>query len=88
MRMIGRLPEIISEAQKNLAPQLVCTYLIELAGEFHHFYATNRIADPSSELGAGAVGETRERRLALTAALAQTIQNGLWILGILTVEKM
>ncbi|HEY4482858.1 MAG TPA: arginine--tRNA ligase [Candidatus Paceibacterota bacterium] len=89
MRLIGRFPEIVNEAQKLLAPQVVCTYLIELAGEFHHFYATTRIADPSTELGAGAnVGEIRTRRLALTAALAQTIQNGLWILGIGTVDKM
>ena len=81
LRMIGRFPEIVSEAQRNLAPQLVCTYLIELAGEFHHFYATNRIADAENSEG-------KERRLALTTALAQTIQNGLWLLGISTVEKM
>ena len=81
MRMITRFPEILKEAQEHLAPQQICTYLIELASEFNSFYASNQIIDPENK-------EVTESRLVLTSAVAQVIRNGLWLLGIKAVDKM
>ena len=81
LRLIVRFPEVVRRAQEELAPQFVATYLIELAGEFHSFYSNTRIADAPDQAD-------RDRRLLLTAALAQTIKNGLWLLGIETIESM
>jgi len=81
MRLIARWPEVLREAQDKLAPQVICTYLIEIAGEFNSFYASNQIINPNDR-------QTTETRLALAAALAQTLSNGLWILGIPVLEHM
>ena len=61
------------------APHFIATYLIELAGAFNNWYAKERILN---------AGEETEYRLALTAAFAQVMKNGLWLLGIAAPEKM
>ena len=81
IRIISRWPDILRSAQENLVPQAVCTYLIELAGEFNSFYASNQIINPDDK-------QTTEMRLALTEALAQTLANGLWTLGVPVLDKM
>ena len=81
MRMIARWPEVLREAQEHLAPQTVCTYLIELSSEFNSFYASNQIINPEDR-------EMTQVRLALTAAFAQTLASGLWTLGIPVLERM
>jgi len=78
LRWICRFEEVVSLAVKDMAPNFVCGYLIELASRFNHFYAECKI-----------VGDKREgERLALTRTTAQILKNGLWLLGIETVEKM
>ncbi|HEY4493305.1 MAG TPA: arginine--tRNA ligase [Candidatus Paceibacterota bacterium] len=81
VRVIARFPEIIKNAQVHLAPQNICTYLIELASEFNSFYASNQIINPEDK-------ETTQLRLVLTAAVAQTLSNGLYTLGIPVLEHM
>ncbi len=81
MRLISRWPTILIQAQQHLAPQNICTYLIELAGEFNSFYASNVIINPEER-------ETTELRLAITSALAQVLANGLWTLGIPVLDRM
>lgn len=78
LRWMTRFPEMVEVANSNLAPNLICSYLIELSSRFNLFYGECKI-----------IGTPEEKfRLSLTKATAQIIKNGLWLLGIETVEKM
>lgn len=74
-RSIMQFPDVVAEAAQNFSPNTICTYLFHLAQEFNLFYAKHPI-----------IGNNL--RLALTAATAQVINNGLYLLGIETMEKM
>jgi arginyl-tRNA synthetase len=77
-RLLPRFPEIVFRAAKEYEPHYVATYLIELASSFNSWYASERIIDDEYE----------EYKLALTKAFAQTMKNGLWLLGISAPERM
>lgn len=68
-------PEIVAEAAGALSPNVLCTYLFTLGQTFNLFYQKHPI-----------IGQPH--RLALTAATAQVLNNGLYLLGISTVERM
>ncbi len=70
--------EIVENAARNFAPQLICTYLFDLAQRFNGFYERNRVGGSENE----------GFRLLLTAVTGQVIKNGLAMLGIEVVEKM
>ena len=74
-RLISFFPEIVADAAEHLAPNTLCTYLFRLASVFNALYQKHQI-----------VGEPQ--RVALTAATAQVLHNGLHLLGIATVERM
>lgn len=74
-RLLAQFPDIVKDAAENYAPSTLCTYLFQLAQQFNAFYANNPI-----------VGN--DLRLALTAATAQILKNGLYLLGIETLEQM
>jgi len=74
-RAISQFPDVVAEAAANFAPNTLCTYLFHLAQEFNLFYAKCPIIGSHT-------------RLALTAATAQVIKNGLYLLGIETMEQM
>ena len=78
-QLLPRLPEIVGRAASEYAPQLITSYLIELAASFNKFYANNKILD---------AGEETVYRLALTEAFSVVMKNGLNILGIDSPEKM
>ncbi len=78
-RLLCRFPEIVERAGKEYAPHYLATYLIDIAGAFNNWYAQNRILN---------AGDETPYRLALTAAFAQVLKNGLWLLGIAAPEKM
>ncbi len=78
LRWIYRFPETVEIAGNNLSPNLICSYLIELSSRFNLFYANCKIVGTDSE----------NFRLALTRVTAQILANGLWLLGIETVDKM
>ena len=67
-------------AARELAPHSVAFYLRELAGEFHSYYNAERILVEDEAL--------RAARLALCAAVRQTLANGLALLGVSAPEKM
>jgi arginyl-tRNA synthetase len=77
-RMISFYPEIVTAVATDLTPNVLCTYLFELAQLFNAFYAKHQILE----------GESKDLRLLLTTATAQVLQNGLGLLGIETVERM
>ncbi|HWM40825.1 MAG TPA: arginine--tRNA ligase [Burkholderiales bacterium] len=77
---IGEFPALIAEAARELAPHSVTFYLRSLAAEFHSYYNAERILVDDEAL--------RTARLALCAAVRQTLASGLSLLGVSAPEKM
>ena len=79
-RVLYRFREVVERATKEFEPHYVTTYLTELAGMFNSWYANGKIVD----------GEDPHSpyKLALTEAFANTMKNGLWLLGIKAPERM
>jgi arginyl-tRNA synthetase len=73
-------PQLIETAAEDLAPHLVAFYLKELAADFHSYYNASRFLVEDEKL--------KLARLALIAAVAQVIKNGLALLGVTAPEKM
>lgn len=78
LRFLVQFPYVVSQAAEDFAPNLVCNYLFELAQKFNLFYQKHKIIGSENEVF----------RLSLTQAVGKTLQEGLQILGIETVEKM
>lgn len=77
---ILQLPEIVDMVARDCYPNFLCNYLYELAGLFMRFYESCPILKVEPEL--------RDSRLALSALAAATLQQGLGLLGIETLEQM
>lgn len=78
VRKIGEYAEAVDKAVTELMPHHVCTYLYELAQVFNRFYEGNRvIGDPRQDL--------RQR---LVNRYADTLRDGLQLLGIAAPDKM
>ncbi|MEA2701761.1 MAG: arginyl-tRNA synthetase [Candidatus Parcubacteria bacterium] len=77
-RLITRFPEVVKKAQSLEAPHVVAQYLTQLAGEWNSFYAKERIIG----------GNYEAHKLSLVRAFANTMKNGLWLLGIPVPERM
>jgi arginyl-tRNA synthetase len=75
-------PQLVETSAQELAPHLIAVYLKGVAAEFHSYYNSgeNRILGEDNALTLA--------RLALVAALAQVIRNGLALLGVSAPEKM
>jgi len=71
-RVLLHYPEVTARAARELAPNLLVTYLTELAGEWNSFYAKERIIG----------GDHEAHKLILARAFVQTMTNGLALLGI------
>jgi len=76
-KLLYRFPETTMRAWEEKAPQLVSTYLIELVGAFNAFYAKERIAE-----------EGKGYNIYLTEAVKNTLEKGLYLLGIEVPTKM
>jgi arginyl-tRNA synthetase len=77
---LGEFPEVLAAAARDLAPHALAFYLREVAAEFHSYYNAERILVDDEAL--------RTARLALCAAVRQTLANGLSLLGVSAPEKM
>jgi arginyl-tRNA synthetase len=73
-------PQVIETAADDLAPHLVAFYLKELAADFHSYYNASRFLVDDEKV--------KLARLALIAAVAQVLKNGLALLGVSAPEKM
>jgi arginyl-tRNA synthetase len=77
-RLLVRFPEVAARAERALAPNQVVTYLTELAASWNRFYAEEQI-----------IGDAHEAyKLQIAEVFAQTMHNGLWLLGIKAPERM
>jgi arginyl-tRNA synthetase len=75
-----RFPEVIESAANARAPQVLSTYLRELASSFHSYYNAVAILVPEEAV--------RNARLGLCLAVKQVIANGLTLLGVDAPENM
>lgn len=80
VRKLSEFPELIEIAGRDLAPHKLATYIEELAGAFHHFYAHNRVMDDDAEL--------RTARLYLSDATRRVLRLSLNLVGISAPERM
>ena len=80
LRLINQFPEIVQQAAIQLAPNLIANYLYDLAQKYNYFYQKNKILESEENI--------KQFRLMLTAATGKVIKEGLYLLGIKTVEKM
>ncbi len=78
LRKISEYAEVVELATAELMPHHICTYLYELAQKFNSFYEHNRV------LG----DERQELRLGLVANYADTLKDGLELLGIHAPDHM
>ena len=79
--MLGEFQPTIERAASEFAPHHLCTYVFALAQSFNTVYAQVSInAEKDAQL--------RAWRLQLVAVTKATLQEGLSILGIQTVEEM
>src|SRR5262245_28602310 len=77
---LGEFPQMLAEAARELAPHSIAFYRRSLAAEFHSYYNAERILVDDEAL--------RMARLALCAAVRQTLASGLSLLGVSAPEKM
>jgi len=77
-RRIIHYPEVAARAARELAPNLLTTYLTELAATWNAFYASEQVLGSKEEA----------YKMRVTRAFANTMANGLWLLGIPAPEKM
>ena len=77
---IADFPTLLATAARELSPHLLPYYLREVAAAFHTYYNAERFL----------VDDLRDRtaRLALAAATAQVLKNGLQLLGVSAPERM
>jgi arginyl-tRNA synthetase len=80
MLQIAKYPEMLRDAAVDFAPHDVTFYLRELAASYHSYYDAERILVDDEPV--------RNARLALVAATAQVLHNGLAVLGVSAPSKM
>jgi arginyl-tRNA synthetase len=80
MLLLARYPDMLSHAADGLAPHDVAFYLRELAACYHSYYDVERILVDEEAV--------KLARLALVAATAQVLHNGLAVLGVSAPRKM
>lgn len=79
-KTVLKFPEIVEKSLSDYSPHHLANYLHELASEFNSFYAHTRVLDEKNP--------DYQYNLALTKAVRATLKNGLYLLGIETVERM
>ena len=80
MLLLAKYPEMLAAAATDFAPHDVTFYLRELAAGYHSYYDAERILVDDEGV--------RRARLALVAATAQVLHNGLKVLGVSAPQKM
>ena len=73
-------PDIVLQTGKDCQPNHLVLYLTDLAGLFNGYYAKNKIVDKKDEFS--------PYKIAVTNAFATIMKNGMWMLGINSLEKM
>ena len=78
---LAQFPETVETVTRDCLPSVLCGYLYDLAGAFMGFYESCPVLKAPDEA-------SRASRLLLCEFTARTIQTGLDLLGIETIEQM
>ncbi|MGA2053404.1 MAG: arginine--tRNA ligase [Opitutales bacterium] len=79
-RKLFAFPAVLEATLADLRPHILGTYLYELAGEFSAFFSADRVIGSDQAIQA--------RRLLLCARTLRTVETGLHLLGLETLERM
>ena len=79
-KSMSYFPEIVEKVGNEYQPHFIVLYLTELAGLFNGYYAKEKIVDKTDEFSSYKVG--------ITEAFSVIMKNGMWLLGINSLEKM
>lgn len=78
IKEMSRFPDVVAQAAKEYAPNLIAHYAYGLSQTFNEFYHNEKV-----------IGSEQEAfRLTLVRAFAQTLKNALFLLGIPVLEEM
>ena len=80
LMQIAKYPDMLRDAAEDMAPHDVAFYLRDLAASYHSYYDAERILVDDESVKAA--------RLALIAATAKVLRNGLKILGVDAPDRM
>ncbi len=80
LMQIAKYPDMLRDAAEDMVPHDVAFYLRDLAASYHSYYDAERILVDDESVKAA--------RLALIAATAQVLRNGLKILGVDAPDRM
>ncbi|HEY8049884.1 MAG TPA: arginine--tRNA ligase [Ramlibacter sp.] len=80
MLLLAKYPEVLAASALDFAPHDITFYLRELAAAYHSYYDSERILVDDEIV--------KKARLALVAACAQVLHNGLAVLGVSAPRKM
>ncbi|MDP3845730.1 MAG: arginine--tRNA ligase [Pseudomonas sp.] len=78
---LAQFTEVLNNVADKGTPHILCTYLYELAGLFSSFYEHCPILTAAD-------AATQQSRLRLAALSGRTLQQGLELLGLQTLERM
>jgi arginyl-tRNA synthetase len=81
LRTLYKFPEVVVQAAESFSPNLLCSFLFDLAQKYNLFYKRHSILKASDP-------EAVKLRLALTFAVGQILRNGLNLLGIKAPKRM
>ena len=80
MLQLAKYPDMLTAAAQGFAPHDVTFYLRELAASYHSYYDAERLLVEDETV--------KKARLALVAATAQVLHNGLSVLGVSAPTRM
>jgi arginyl-tRNA synthetase len=80
MLQLAKYPDVLAAAAQDFAPHDVTFYLRDLAASYHSYYDAERILVDDEPV--------KLARLALVAAAAQVLHNGLQVLGVSAPARM
>ncbi|GIW57117.1 MAG: arginine--tRNA ligase [Candidatus Dojkabacteria bacterium] len=80
LEILSKFENITFIAGTGLSPHIIANYLFDLAQSFNKFYKENKVLVDNEIV--------RNFRLALTIATATVLANGLYLLGIETIDHM
>lgn len=81
LKQISEFPKKVEEAAKHRAVNRICQYCHDFAKQFHSYYNSCRVSDPSNP-------ELTNERLGLVKACMITMENALDLIGVSAPEKM
>lgn len=81
MQSLMNFHTVVVPAAETYRPSVLCTYLLELASRFNHFYHECPIGDAGS-------AELKTARLALSDSVGRVLEKGLNVIGIEMPERM